>query len=62
MYCILIYYQYPAHKINGPKGIGFLYAEEHVKMNPLHLAGNKKGKDVQEQKIFRQYCWLSKKQ
>ncbi|RDW21699.1 cysteine desulfurase family protein [Oceanobacillus chungangensis] len=33
-----------SHKINGPKGIGFLYAEEHVKMNPLQFGGEQERK------------------
>src|SRR5699024_353255 len=28
-----------AHKINGPKGIGFLYANENVKINALQYGG-----------------------
>jgi cysteine desulfurase len=33
-----------SHKINGPKGIGFLYAEDHVKMNPLQFGGEQERK------------------
>ncbi|MBR1758738.1 MAG: cysteine desulfurase [Lachnospiraceae bacterium] len=32
------------HKIHGPKGIGFLYVDEHVRVNPLiHGGGQQKG-------------------
>ena len=27
------------HKIHGPKGIGFLYVDEHVKIKPVILGG-----------------------
>lgn len=33
-----------AHKIDGPKGIGFLYAEESVKMNTLLFGGEQERK------------------
>lgn len=33
-----------AHKINGPKGIGFLFAEETVKMNRLLFGGEQERK------------------
>ncbi|AXI09558.1 cysteine desulfurase NifS [Oceanobacillus zhaokaii] len=33
-----------SHKINGPKGIGFLYADDHVKMNPLQFGGEQERK------------------
>ncbi len=33
-----------SHKIHGPKGIGFLYVDEHVKIQPiLHGGGQQKG-------------------
>lgn len=28
-----------AHKIHGPKGVGFLYVNEKVKIKPLILGG-----------------------
>lgn len=28
-----------SHKVNGPKGVGFLYAAPHVKLNPLLYGG-----------------------
>ncbi|MBB5324833.1 cysteine desulfurase [Anoxybacillus tepidamans] len=33
-----------AHKINGPKGIGFLYAREHVKLAPRLYGGEQERK------------------
>lgn len=33
-----------AHKINGPKGIGALYAAKHVKMNPHQFGGSQERK------------------
>ncbi|HEY4601204.1 MAG TPA: cysteine desulfurase family protein [Cerasibacillus sp.] len=33
-----------AHKINGPKGIGFLYADEKVQMSPLAFGGEQERK------------------
>lgn len=33
-----------SHKINGPKGIGFLYVAEHVKMNALQHGGEQEKK------------------
>lgn len=33
-----------AHKINGPKGIGFLYAKEAIKMNTLLFGGEQERK------------------
>lgn len=33
-----------AHKINGPKGIGFLYAREGIKMNALQFGGEQERK------------------
>ncbi|WP_217586803.1 cysteine desulfurase family protein [Lentibacillus saliphilus] len=33
-----------AHKINGPKGIGFLYAGAHVHMQPLQIGGQQERK------------------
>lgn len=41
-----------AHKINGPKGIGFLFSRDHVKLVPRSLVGTKKEKGVPEQKIL----------
>lgn len=32
------------HKINGPKGIGFLYAAQHVKLEPLLFGGEQERK------------------
>jgi cysteine desulfurase len=29
-----------AHKIHGPKGVGFLYADEIIKINPISFGGN----------------------
>jgi cysteine desulfurase len=33
-----------AHKINGPKGIGFLYAKEGIKLNALQFGGEQERK------------------
>jgi cysteine desulfurase len=33
-----------AHKINGPKGIGFLYARENVKLSPRSFGGDQERK------------------
>lgn len=33
-----------SHKINGPKGIGFLYASENVKLNALQFGGEQERK------------------
>lgn len=33
-----------AHKINGPKGVGFLYAREHVKLAPRAFGGEQERK------------------
>lgn len=33
-----------AHKVNGPKGVGFLYAGQHVKFAPLALGGEQERK------------------
>src|SRR5699024_3082981 len=33
-----------SHKINGPKGVGFLYAKEDVPMAPLHFGGEQERK------------------
>ena len=33
-----------AHKINGPKGIGFLYAKEDIQMQPLFFGGEQERK------------------
>lgn len=33
-----------AHKINGPRGVGFLYAHESVKLNPQILGGEQERK------------------
>lgn len=29
-----------SHKVHGPKGVGFLYADEKVKINPISFGGN----------------------
>jgi cysteine desulfurase len=29
-----------SHKIHGPKGVGFLYADERIKINPINFGGN----------------------
>lgn len=39
------------HKINGPKGIGALYARETVKLSPLFTAGSKSGNAAPERKM-----------
>ena len=31
------------HKIHGPKGIGFLYADERIKMQPILFGGSQQG-------------------
>lgn len=33
-----------AHKINGPKGVGFLYAGANVKFEPLLIGGEQERK------------------
>lgn len=33
-----------AHKLNGPKGIGFLYAAEHVPLQPMQYGGEQEQK------------------
>ena len=31
------------HKIHGPKGVGFLYVDSHVKLNPIIFGGGQQG-------------------
>lgn len=33
-----------SHKINGPKGVGFLYAADHVPINPIQFGGEQERK------------------
>lgn len=33
-----------SHKINGPKGVGFLYVNENVKINPIQFGGKQERK------------------
>ncbi len=40
-----------SHKLNGPKGSGFLYAGDDVDFQPLHFGGLQERKNVRELKI-----------
>ena len=50
-----------SHKLNGPKGVGFLYQRKGIERHPFFTAGNRNANDAQEPKMFRQSLLFRKR-